>query len=262
MEQTPEAGAVVACGAGAVPAASVARSVAVVTGAGRRVGAAIAIFLAGRGLNVVVHYGASADAANQVVSEIEALGVRAAAVSADLRDPRAAAEAIFSVARGLGDVSVLINSASVFRDVPLPEVDVEHCAEHVSVNLLAPIFLAQQFQRQLKSGAMGRIINILDWRIHRPGADHLVYTATKSALASVTKTLAQQLAPQVTVNAVAPGAVLPPEDRPDWHQQRAAQRIPLRRSGTPSDLTAAIGYLLDADFVTGEVLTVSGGEEL
>jgi pteridine reductase len=81
-------------------------------------------------------------------------------------------------------------------------------------------------------------------------------------LASVTKTLAQQLAPQVTVNAVAPGAVLPPEDRPDWHQQRAAQGIPLRRSGTPSDLTAAIGYLLDADFVTGEVLTVSGGEEL
>lgn len=238
------------------------RGVAIVTGGGRRVGAAIALFLAGRGLGVVVHYGSSSGGAATVVREIVSAGGRAVAVGADLRDPRRAAEQIFAASAELGQVTVLINSASVFENLALEQVDERHCDEHVSVNLLAPIFLAQQFMRQLAVGSRGHIINVLDWRVHRPGADHLVYTATRSALASVTKSLALQLAPRVQVNGVAPGAVLPPEDRPDWHQQRALERIPLRRPGTPDDVTAAIGFLLDSGFITGEVLNVSGGEEL
>lgn len=248
--------------AGVIAFAGAERGVAIVTGGGRRVGAAISMLLAGRGLDVVVHYGSSSGGAAGVVRDIVSAGRRAVAVGADLRDPCRAAEHVFAAARDLGPVRVLINSASVFEDLSLEQVDERHCDEHVSVNLLAPIFLSQQFMRQLDSGSCGHIINVLDWRVHRPGADHLVYTATRSALASVTKSLAQQLAPRVQVNGVAPGAVLPPEDRPGWHQQRAAERIPLRRTGSPGDVTAAIGFLLDSGFITGEVLNVSGGEEL
>ncbi len=236
--------------------------VAIVTGAARRVGREIALAMAKRGLAVVVHHGTSAVEAEVLVQRICADGGRAIAVAADLRDPRAAAAEVFEAAAELGEVTTLINSASVFQNRALPWIDLYHCNAHLSVNLLAPIFLSQQFIRQLGEGHRGHIINILDWRAQRPGADHLVYTATKAALSSVTRSLALQLAPLVQVNGIAPGAILPPDDRLNWHEQRAISSIPLRRTGTPKELTNAIEFLLDSDFVTGEVITVSGGEEL
>lgn len=236
--------------------------VAVVTGAARRVGREIALAMAARGLAVVVHHGTSVVEANVLVNRIRSEGGTAVAVAADLRDPRAAAMTVFEAAADLGEVTTLINSAAVFQDRALPWIDHYHCNVHVSVNLLAPIFLAQQFIRQLGEGHRGHIINILDWRAQRPGPDHLVYTATKAALTSVTKSLALQLAPLIQVNGVAPGAILPPEDRLNWHEQRAISSIPLRRTGSPQELTDAINFLLDSSFITGEVLNVSGGEEL
>lgn len=238
------------------------KSVAVVTGAARRVGREIAMAMAERGLAVVVHHGTSTVEANVLVSRIRSHGGTAVAVSADLRDPRAAAMAVFEAAAELGEVTTLINSAAVFQNRALPWVDLYHCNVHLSVNLLAPIFLAQQFIRQLGEGQRGHIINILDWRAQRPGADHLVYTATKAALASVTKTLALQLAPLIQVNGLAPGAILPPEDRTNWHEQRAITSIPLKRTGSPKALVDAINFLLDSNFITGEILNVTGGEEL
>jgi pteridine reductase len=106
------------------------------------------------------------------------------------------------------------------------------------------------------------VVNVLDWRALRPRNGWLVYTAAKAALAAATKTLALQLAPRIQVNAVAPGAILPPDDRPDWHAERATAAIPLKRTGTPQDLIRAINFLLDSPFITGEILHVSGGEEL
>jgi len=238
------------------------RPVAVVTGAARRVGREIALAMAERGLAVVVHHGTSAVEANVLVNRIHSQGGSAVAVSADLRDPRAAAMAVFEAAAELGEVTTLINSAAVFQNRALPWVDLYHCNVHLSVNLLAPIFLAQQFIRQLGEGQHGHIINILDWRAQRPGADHLVYTATKAALSSVTKSLALQLAPLIQVNGLAPGAILPPEDRTNWHEQRAITSIPLKRTGSPKALVDAINFLLDSDFITGEILNVTGGEEL
>jgi NAD(P)-dependent dehydrogenase (short-subunit alcohol dehydrogenase family) len=238
------------------------KHVAVVTGAARRVGREIALAMAARGLAVVVHHGTSTVEANVLVNRIRTQGGTAVAVSADLRDPRAAAAKVFEAAAELGEVTTLINSAAVFQDRALPWVDLYHCNVHLSVNLLAPIFLAQQFIRQLGEGQRGHIVNILDWRAQRPGASHLVYTATKAALSSVTKSLALQLAPLVQVNGIAPGAILPPEDRHNWHEQRAISSIPLRRTGTPQELVDAINFLLDANFITGEILNVSGGEEL
>lgn len=238
------------------------KSVAVVTGAARRVGREIALAMAERGLAVVVHHGTSTVEANVLVNRIRSQGGTAVAVSADLRDPRAAAMSVFEAAAELGEVTTLINSAAVFQNRALPWVDLYHCNVHLSVNLLAPIFLAQQFIRQLGEGQRGHIINILDWRAQRPGADHLVYTATKAALASVTKSLALQLAPLIQVNGLAPGAILPPEDRTNWHEQRAITSIPLKRTGSPQALVDAINFLLDSNFITGEILNVTGGEEL
>ena len=238
------------------------KSVAVVTGAARRVGREIALAMAERGLAVVVHHGTSTVEANVLVHRIRSQGGSAVAVSADLRDPRAAAVTVFEAAAELGEVTTLINSAAVFQNRALPWVDLYHCNVHLSVNLLAPIFLAQHFIRQLGEGQRGHIINILDWRAQRPGPDHLVYTATKAALSSVTKSLALQLAPLIQVNGLAPGAILPPEDRTNWHEQRAITSIPLKRTGSPKALVDAVNFLLDSDFITGEILNVTGGEEL
>lgn len=238
------------------------KPVAVVTGAARRVGREIALAMAERGLGVVVHHGTSTVEANVLVNRIRSQGGSAVAVSADLRDPRAAAMAVFEAAEELGEVTTLINSAAVFQNRALPWIDLYHCNVHLSVNLLAPIFLSQQFIRQLGEGQRGHIINILDWRAQRPGADHLIYTSTKAALSSVTKSLALQLAPLIQVNGLAPGAILPPEDRTNWHEQRAITSIPLKRTGSPKALVDAINFLLDSDFITGEILNVTGGEEL
>jgi len=249
------------------PGSRVARSssdkpVAIVTGAARRVGREIALAMAERGLGVVVHHGTSTVEANVLVNRIRSQGGSAVAVSADLRDPRAAAVAVFEAAAELGEVTTLINSAAVFQNRALPWIDLYHCNVHLSVNLLAPIFLSQQFIRQLGEGQRGHIINILDWRAQRPGPDHLIYTSTKAALSSVTKSLALQLAPLIQVNGLAPGAILPPEDRSNWHEQRAITSIPLKRTGSPKELVDAINFLLDSNFITGEILNVSGGEEL
>jgi pteridine reductase len=238
------------------------KPVAIVTGAARRVGREIALAMAERGLGVVVHHGTSTVEANVLVNRIRSQGGSAVAVSADLRDPRAAAIAVFEAAAELGEVTTLINSAAVFQNRALPWIDLYHCNVHLSVNLLAPIFLSQQFIRQLGEGQRGHIINILDWRAQRPGADHLIYTSTKAALSSVTKSLALQLAPLIQVNGLAPGAILPPEDRTNWHEQRAITSIPLKRTGSPKELVDAINFLLDSNFITGEILNVSGGEEL
>ena len=235
---------------------------AVVTGAGRRIGRELALAMAKRGLGVVVHHRGSHEAAAAVVAEIRGVGGEAIEVQADFSDPEAAAATVFRAAAELGEVRVLLNSAAVFEDRPLADIDSAHCSQHLSVNLLAPLFLAQQFARQVRADSTGHIINLLDWRAQRPGAGWLVYTAAKAGLAAATRTLAQQLAPRIQVNAIAPGAILPPEDRPAWHVERALQRIPLQRTGSPADLVRAVEFLLDSRFVTGEILHVSGGEEL
>ncbi|MFM7057772.1 MAG: SDR family NAD(P)-dependent oxidoreductase [Planctomycetota bacterium] len=237
-------------------------TVAVVTGAGRRLGREIAIALARRGHSVLVHHRSSHSAAADLVDELRQTGVTAAAVQADFQHPATAATAVFNAAKDLGEVRVLINSAAVFNDRTLADIDEHHCTEHLAVNLLAPLFLIRQFAEQLHVSSTGHVLNVLDWRALRPRNGWLVYTAAKAALAAATKTLALQLAPRIQVNAIAPGALLPPEDRPDWHAQRASASIPLQRTGTPQDLIRAVSFLLDSSFITGEILHVSGGEEL
>lgn len=237
--------------------------VAVVTGAAKRLGREITLALAKQlSLDILVHYGRSEDAAERLVSELKSFGRNSVKVSADLSDPSSAAAAVFQAAGELGPVRVLVNCAAVFEERDLSQIDADHWNQHFAVNALAPLMLTQQFVAQLPAGQTGHIINIVDWRATRPPATHAVYTASKAALSCLTKSLAQQLAPSIQVNAIAPGAMLPPPGEDDWHSQRAAESIPLKRPGRPSDICDAVVYLLQSTFVTGEILHVSGGEQL
>lgn len=235
--------------------------VAIVTGGAKRLGRHIVCAIARElRMNIVVHCGRSLTEAETLVQELRDEGVTAAAVSADLSQPTTAAEQIFETAMSLGTPKVLINSAAVFDEALLPDVDEDHLESTFAVNTFAPLMLSRQLAACSSDEA--QIINLLDWRATRPGEDHLAYTASKAALAALTKGMARQLAPRIRVNGIAPGAMLPPPGQDDWHNDRAKDAIPLQKRGTPEDITAAVLYLLQAPFVTGEILHVSGGEQL
>lgn len=240
------------------------RRTALVTGAARRVGREIALALAGRDFDIVLHCHHSVNSAETTAAEIRKRGVECHILQADLSQPAAAAQKLFEQLDDAGvETSHLINSASVFECGTLFETTDEVWNRQFAVNLQAPFFLAREFALRLqRSGAEGTIINVCDARALRPAFGHDAYLLTKGGLAAMTKMLALELAPLIRVNAVAPGAVLPTEDDPFDHARRASESIPLRRTGTPADVAQAILFLLEAPFVTGEVLTISGGEEL
>jgi NAD(P)-dependent dehydrogenase (short-subunit alcohol dehydrogenase family) len=237
--------------------------VAVVTGGAVRIGRALALALAGEGVNLCLHYGSSRAAADETAAEIRARGVDVTTVQADLSRPGEAAGRIVAHAvQHFGRVDILVNSAAIFEPGMLADTTEEQFDRHFAVNLKAPLCLCREFAATRTAGARGHIVNVADWRGVRPIPGHLAYTLTKSALVTLTKTLAQELAPEVQVNAIAPGAILPPPHEGEAYLQRLAQQIPLRRSGTPDDVAAAAIFLLRSDFVTGEVVHVTGGEDL
>lgn len=237
--------------------------VAIITGAGVRVGRALALALADAGANIAVHYNSSADAAEETAAAVRERGVKAVAVQGNLRDAKAAAEQIVEeTAAKLGPATILVNNASIFEIGGPLDADEATWDAHFNINLKAPFFLCQAFARRLPEDTPGNIINLLDWRIDRPRADRLVYTLTKSALATMTRGLAHALAPRIRVNGIAPGAILPPPGADQQYLDRLARQIPLERAGSPEEICRAALYLLGSTFVTGEVIYVTGGEHL
>lgn len=236
--------------------------VALVTGAGVRVGRALALALAEHGADVVVHYNTSAGPAEEVVEQIRGMGRRAVALGADLRKVAEATALVERAVQALGQVDILVNSASVFGRADLFATTEAIWNEHIDVNLRAPFFLSQAFARQVGERQGCQIINITDWRARRPGKAYAAYILTKAALETLTGVLALTLAPQVRVNAIAPGAILAPVHGDGEYFRVLAQRLPLRRTGSPEVVVQAMLYLLSADFVTGETVTVDGGEHL
>ena len=237
--------------------------VAIVTGVSVRLGKAIALCLAEEGVKIGLHYNQSAEQAARTLEEITSLGSTGILVGADFRQPLPAAERI--VEKTLSEfnrLDILVNSAAIFEESSVSSVTGDHWDRHFDVNLKAPFFLCQQFAQHLEPGNRSQIVNIADWRGTRPGNDHPVYTLTKSALVAMTKSLALHLAPDVQVNAIAPGAVLPPPGSDQSYLQQITEKIPLGRTGTPQDVTNALLYLLRSDFITGEVLHVTGGQQL
>lgn len=237
--------------------------VALVTGGAVRLGRAIAVALAQQGADVVITYNRSAGPAEEVAAEITALGCRAAAFQADFSQATNMARLVDAVVAQYGHLDILVNSAAIFEKGEWDTTTAENWDRHFAINLKAPFFLSQAFGRHVKShGTRGHIVNIADWRGVRPGTDHMAYTLTKVALIGMTKSMSLALAPEIQVNAIAPGLILPPPGAGEAFVARKAAEVPLARSGSPEEIVKAVLYLVDADFVTGELLYVTGGEHL
>jgi len=236
--------------------------VAIVTGGAVRLGKALVLALAEQGVRVIVHYAHSAGPAQETVSTVERLGSEAVAVQADLSQFGAAQGVIRQAVDAFGQVDILVNSAAIFEPGRWDDTTEANWDRHFAINLKSPFFLSQAFGQQLDEGQRGHIVNIADWRAVRPGADHVAYTLTKAGLVAMTKSLALALAPQIQVNAIAPGLILPPPDADESFVERKAAHIPVRRPGSPDEVARTLLFLLRSDFVTGEMVFVTGGEHL
>jgi pteridine reductase len=232
---------------------------ALVTGGAARLGRAIALALAARGADLALHYNSSEAAAGRTAEEIRALGRKCLLIGADLRQPDSPGKLFEAAGAYYGRADILINSAAVFERGTLEKTSSDLWEKTLAINLRAPFFLSQAFATQTETGD---IIFLADSRARRPTTEFLAYTLTKSALITLTRSLAKSLAPRIRVNAVAPGAILPPPGEDKEYLQRLVPRIPLGRPGSPDDIVRGVVYLLEASFVTGEILHIDGGEYL
>jgi NAD(P)-dependent dehydrogenase (short-subunit alcohol dehydrogenase family) len=231
-----------------------------VTGAARRIGRALALASARAGADVIIHYNLAAEAAGATRLEIEGMGRRAWTFKADFAE-RADREALIERTSALGALYGIVNSAAVFESRSMLETTLPDWERHFAVNLTAPFLLAQAFARQVTEGEEGRVVNILDWRALQPGADHFPYTISKAALAAMTRAMAVALAPRITVNGLALGAILPPADRPA--PPEILDSVPARRWGQLQETEEALIFLLSGpSYITGEIIHVDGGRHL
>jgi NAD(P)-dependent dehydrogenase (short-subunit alcohol dehydrogenase family) len=233
-----------------------------VTGAARRLGRAIALDLAANGWNVAIHYHGSEDDADSAAQAARAFGVDAAALKCDLSREDQTARLVERAVKELGPLTALVNSASLFEDDDWQSATRKSWDDHIETNLRAPLLLSQDFAWQLPDGEKGSIVNIIDQRVLKPTPQFLSYSLSKAGLYWLTTTLAQGMGPRIRVNAVGPGPTLrnARQSEEDFARQRDATI--LRRGAEPTDICAAIRYLLEADAVTGQMLAVDGGQHL
>lgn len=232
---------------------------ALVTGAALRLGRAVSLALADEGANVVVHYGTSSAEAEQVAEEIRARGPAARTVQADLADPEQVESLVPRALELTGSLGLLINNASTFPADSLSDMQRRTLIRCMDVNTWAPLALSRAFASHAGRGA---ILNFLDTRVAGYDWKHVSYIVSKDALALLTRMLALELAPDISVNAVAPGLILPPPGEDETYLDRLAYTVPLRRHGSSNDIVEAVLYLLKSEFVTGQVLYVDGGRHL
>lgn len=248
------------------PGAAPGPGAALVTGAGKRLGKAVALALAAEGRPVAVHYNTSREPAEAVVAEIEAAGGAAVALGQDLGDLEAAGGLIERAAAALGPVTLLVNSASAYGADSLAEMTPESWRRLTGVNGAAPIFLMQAFAAQSGPGAPatagGAVVNMLDVQMAAPAPGFVSYFAGKAALEIATRMAALELAPKIRVNGVAPGLVLRSGDQDDATFERRQRMTPLAAGLGPDDIVEAVLYLANAAHVTGHVLPVDSGQNL
>lgn len=235
---------------------------ALVTGGATRVGKALTLALAGAGANVFVHYNSSAGPADQTAAEAKALGVNAATGSANLYDPTAGAQLIEAATAALGPISILVNSASGFPTDSLADATLDGFHAALDLTLASPIFLTQAYAAALPEEMDGAVVNITDVKTHKPYLDHFSYIIAKGGIDTFTRAAGRALAPQIRVNAVALGVILPPPGEDDFYAEKLASRIPMKRVGGTAPVAAAMLALVENDFITGEIVRIDGGSHL
>ena len=234
---------------------------ALITGAGRRIGAAIALALARAGYGVVLHAHNSREDAEGLAAAISGAGGRASVVLADLADHEAV-RGIVPASAAFGPLSLLVNNAGEFEPDDIETLSPARFQRAIAVNLAAPLFLSQAFAAQAPAGVDASIVNILDQRVLKPTPRFFSYTLSKTALYTATITLAQALAPRIRVNAVAPGPTLPSARHTNIQFAAQTENLPLQRGPLPADIAAAVIYLAQAKNVTGVTIPVDGGQHL
>ena len=231
-----------------------------VTGGGVRLGRHIATTLAKAGADILLHYNSSSADAEETASEIRAIGGAVSLLQADLSNPSEAVE-IFDRAKIANPIYGIVHNAAIFEPLKMPDVTPRNWQRHMDINLSAPFFISQAYFKNLDPEAHGRIVMMLDWRALRPGVDHLPYTVSKAGLAALTNTLALSMAPRVTVNGIALGAILPPADNSSL--DKIIQPVPMKRWADLDELSQTILFLMDGpEYITGEIIHLDGGRHL
>ena len=230
-----------------------------VTGGAHRVGKAITLMLAHAGANVVINYNRSTQAAEETAIEARAAGVDALPIQCDVADWPMVQQMAAAVKARFGRVDLIVNSASLFRRTPFPTADVETWRRVIAVSIDGAYFVCNSMAPMMPPEG-GAIVNIVDMAAYRPWPNFAAHGVGKAGLLALTRQLAMELAPSIRVNAVAPGYVLPPPYFDEEQVNRAAARTLLERWGNPEDVAGAVKYLLEAEYITGEVIVVDGGE--
>ncbi|NLF51350.1 MAG: SDR family NAD(P)-dependent oxidoreductase [Leptolinea sp.] len=232
-----------------------------ITGGAVRLGKHLSLELAKAGANIFLHYGNSTDKAVETVAMINDLGKKAWLLQAYLSNPNQA-DTLIEKAYSFAPVDMLILNASIFEPVNIKNTDRETWQRHMEINLNAPFFISQAFASKLASDDKGRIITMLDWRALRPGIEHFPYSISKAGLAALTQSMARALAPRITVNGIALGAILPPVDGGN-STDRIIQPVPMKRWANLDELTQTAMFLLDGpEYITGEIIHLDGGRHL
>jgi NAD(P)-dependent dehydrogenase (short-subunit alcohol dehydrogenase family) len=237
-------------------------SAALVTGAGKRIGRAIALSLARQGWKVAVHYHGSRAAAEKVVEEIRSVGGAAIALKADLTREAEVLRLLPEAEHALGPVTLLVNNASVFEMDKIETVTRDSWDRHIETGLRAPLVLIQELARRLPAEAKGNVINMLDERVWALTPYFLSYTVAKAGLWTLTQTLALGLAPRVRVNGIGPGPTLPSPRQTEEQFREQWRRMPLGRGTTPQEIAQAVDFILSAPAMTGQMIALDGGQHL
>lgn len=230
-----------------------------ITGGARRIGREIALGVARAGADVVIHFGNSKKEAEKLIDEIQALDVKAYSISQDLYDLKGTSTLIERTYEFLS-IDCLINNAAIFEDLEVQNTDLECWQRHMDVNITAPFLLSKTFAQKYQ-GINGKIINVLDWRALRPGKDHFAYTISKAGLSAMTKSLALAFAPNINVNGIALGAILPPSDGGDISS--VLQKVPLKRWAKMQEIIDTVLFLIkESNYTTGEIIHLDGGRHI
>lgn len=236
--------------------------IALVTGSAHRLGRAIALGLAGQGCSILLHYHGSGDAAVDTLAEIQALGVQAASVKADLSSHQGIQSLFQALDRSFAGLDILINSAAIMQRIDIRNVQEKDWDQTININLKAPFFLLQMAAERMQQQSQGIVINIGDIIGLRPNPSYPVHSIAKAGVKALTEVAALAYAPTIRVNAIVPGLVLKPETMLQERWQSLAKQTPIQRSGSARDVVEAVLYLCRSEYITGETLVVDGGMQL